>query len=366
MKQIISHAAASAVGMGVGIALIAFLDHDEKHEVSGDGGAPLPNQRSRASSANHATVRSQPGREETLPDLLAAPDKPDKAKLTDWLDAFVGDARATAEAQATVGMLTGDPDLVRKAIASDPSNPFLLFMGSTFGKMPEAERLDLARRAAAADPENAAATYVLAERLFAAGDPKEALRLLTQAADLPRLDDFRTKSAFLAEEALVGAGTHETTAKLASWINARYPFGLSELEKLADSVNSSRGTMSPEEASSAAAAIASMGRRIGDRADADSGFIIDGLIGLRLQKATLAALPDDAPSTYQGLTVSEARVYLEDESRRLKEEIGRMPDLPQVIASHPELMGGYTDRVRTLGELEANRWLNQRMGGTQE
>lgn len=360
MKQIISHAAASAVGMGVGIALIAFLDRDEKHEVSGDGHIPPPNQRSRAISAHPGADRISAGRDDTSLDLLAVPDR---AKLTDWLDTFHGDARATAEAQATVGMLTGDPDLVRKAIASDPSNPFLLFMGSTFGKMPEAERLDLARRAAAADPENAAATYVLAERLFAAGDPKEALRLLTQAADLPRMDDFRAKSAFLADEAFVGAGSHETTAKLASSASAASPYGW-KLIGLADSVNSSRGSMSPEESSAASAAIASMGRRIGDRAD--SGFIGDRMFGLRLQKATLAGLPDDAPSPYQGLTVAEARGYLEDESRRLKEEIRHMPDLMQVIASHPELMGGFTDRLRTLGELEAYRWLNQRMGKTQD
>lgn len=205
MKPLISHAAVAALGMGVGIALIALLDRDEKHEVSADGRIPPPNQRSRAISANHATDRSKPGREETSLDLLATLDT---AKLTDWLDTFGGDARAIAEAQATVGILTGDLDLVRKAIASDPSNLFLLFMGATFRKMPEAERLDLARRAAAADPENAAAAYVLAERLFAAGDPKEALRILAQASDLPKMDDYRAKSAFLAEDAFAGAGSH--------------------------------------------------------------------------------------------------------------------------------------------------------------
>jgi tetratricopeptide (TPR) repeat protein len=360
MKPLVSHAAASAVGMGVGIALIAFLDRDEKHEVSGDGRIHLPSQPSRATSSNSGSDRGRPGREKASLDLLAVPDS---AALIRWLDTFGGDARTMAEAQATVGMLTGDPDLVRKAIASDPSNPFLLFMGSTFHKMPEDERLDLARRAAGADPENAAAAYVLAERLFAAGDPKEALRLLTEAAELPKMDDFRAKAAFLAEEALVGAGTHGTTAKLSSSLRAAYPFG-SELIGLADSVNSSRGSMSPEESSVAAAAIASMGRRIGDRAD--SGFIMDRLYGLKLQKATLAGLPDDSPSAYQGFTIAEAKAYLEAESHRLKEEFARLPDLPQVMASHPELMGGYSDRLRTLGELEAMRWLTQRTGETQK
>lgn len=122
--------------------------------------------------------------------------------------------------------------------------------------------------------------------------------------------------------------------------------------------------MSPEESSAAAAAIASMGRRIGDRAD--SSYILDRIYGYGLQMTTLEGLPDDAPSAYQGLTVAEARVYLDEEKERLTEEIRRLPDLPQVMASHPELMDGYVDRLRTLGELEANRWLNQRMGGTQE
>lgn len=360
MKPLISHAALFAVGIAVGIALIPFVDRDEKQEVSGDGRIPLSGQRSRATSAHQSADRSRSEREATSRDLLAAPDS---AGLLRWLDTFQGDARAMAEAQATVGLLTGDPDLVRKAVASDPSNPFLLFMGSTFRKMPEAERLDLARRAVAADPENAAAAYVLAERLFAAGDQKEALRLLTEAAELPRMDDFGAKTAFLADEALVGAGSHVTTAKLTSSFSAAYPFG-SELIGLADSVNSSRGSMSPEESSVAAAAIASMGRRIGDRAE--SGFIMDKIYGLKLQKATLAGLPDDTPSPYQGFTVVEARGYLEDESRRLKEEMGHIPDLPQLMASHPELMGGYMERLRTLGELEATRWLNQRMGETQK
>ncbi len=131
MKPLVRHAAVFAAGMGVGIALIAFLDRDEKHEVSGDAPVPLPGQRSRTTSANNATDRSKPGREVTSRDPLAAPDS---AELLRWLDTFKGDARAMAEAQATVGMLTGDPDLVRKAIASDPSNPFLLYMGSNLIK----------------------------------------------------------------------------------------------------------------------------------------------------------------------------------------------------------------------------------------
>ena len=45
MKPLISHAAVAALGMGVGIALIAFLDRDEKHEVSGDGRIHLPNEK---------------------------------------------------------------------------------------------------------------------------------------------------------------------------------------------------------------------------------------------------------------------------------------------------------------------------------
>jgi|GEM_PF-4425708 len=32
MKPLISHAAVAALGMGVGIALIAFLDRDVKHQ----------------------------------------------------------------------------------------------------------------------------------------------------------------------------------------------------------------------------------------------------------------------------------------------------------------------------------------------
>lgn len=36
MKPPISHAVAAAMGMGAGIALVAFLDRDEKPKVSGN------------------------------------------------------------------------------------------------------------------------------------------------------------------------------------------------------------------------------------------------------------------------------------------------------------------------------------------
>jgi hypothetical protein len=98
-----------------------------------------------------------------------------------------------------------------------------------------------------------------------------------------------------------------------------------------------------------------MGQRLRDQSR--SGGIIDHLSGLALEEATLKGLPDDAPSPYQGLTVSQARESIAEERQSVRQAMNDIPELQTILSSNPDLARRYIERTRLVGELEAIQWL---------
>jgi tetratricopeptide (TPR) repeat protein len=273
-----------------------------------------------------------------------------------WITSKEGDPRSHAEAMVITGMLTKDPELVRKGIATDPGNADLLFIGATLPGFPKEERLTLSKRLIAADPDNALSGFVGASLLLEAGQSKEALDVLKRATTLKRTSDYRFSTELLTEDAYLAAGFSPESAKIRSVIEHGLPY-LSDLSNLATSLKEMEATMSPEESADLRAMAARMGQQISNQSR--SGLVINQLMGLSLEEKLLRGLPDEAPSAYEGMTVGEARESLAEERLQIKKALEGIEDIQDLYSSDPELMSRYLDRVRLVGELEAARWLSK-------
>jgi hypothetical protein len=96
--------------MGEGIDSI---DENGSREATGSRRGSLP----RSKRTDHPlSLVDQMKKEITLADLEA------------WLASKEGDPHALGEARVIAGLLTSDPDLIRRGIQSDPKNPQLLFL----------------------------------------------------------------------------------------------------------------------------------------------------------------------------------------------------------------------------------------------
>lgn len=352
-----------AILLAILAAITAILLIPKFHDQDAGAAVAAPKQRDskRTNSGSSSPDARPPGRHNPRPERAKSQSEEIGApELEKWLAGLKGDTRTIAEAYATVGLLNNDPDLLRKALEMDPDNPLLLYHCAARGDFSDEERLVLAGRFLKQDPDNAMAAYLYSAKLLGAGDSEKALEILRSASERHLMDDFNDKMGVMFEEALIGAGMSRDRAKLLSISNLSLPY-IRDFSDLSDSLNKMAKSLPPEEASKIGALTASMGKRLGEQAE--SGTLINQIVGLKLEEKTLLGLPDDAPSPYQGLTVAEARESIANERENIKELMKHLPDLETILPGNPELSNGYVDRFRTLGEVEALKWLREQTDG---
>ena len=274
--------------------------------------------------------------------------------LEAWLESKKGNSRSYAEALVIAGLLTKDPDLIRQGIQTDPLNGHLLFIGTTFPAFSVEERLATSKRLLEATPENALSSFISAAYLSESGETDAAIQILKGSAQRPKMDDFRMATQLMTEDALIAAGLSPDAAKIRSVFEMGIPY-LSDLKSLVGSLKGMEGSLSPDAASEIRSMTALMGQRL--REQSRSGALIDQLSGLALEEATLKGLPDDAPSPYEGLTVGQARESIAAERQSVRDVVGSMPNIEDILSNNPDLARRYIERTRLMGELEAAKWL---------
>lgn len=349
MKTIITHLLAVAIGVLAVLLLRPASDGMKNSSGETQKSKPATRGVSDAVTPDSAGVASR-GEKRGLWDGRA--EKITAADLERWLASKNGDTRSLAEAQAIAGLLTNNPDLIRQAIKADPENPQLLYIGATLSSFTGEERLALSERFFRQDNQNGLAAYIYAAQLFKSGDTKKGIEILSSAQDRPRIDAYQTQTQLLMDDAYISAGYPPSEAKTLSLSNLSIPY-YSDLQSLAGSINDMGNSMPPDEAANLRALAASMGMRLKDQTR--SVTFMDHLIGLKLEEKTLAGLPDNAPSPYEGITVEQARQAITSEREELRKVMAQA-SLEVIMASEPEMMNRYFDRVRLFGELEAAKW----------
>jgi hypothetical protein len=214
----------------------------------------------------------------------------------------------------------------------------------------------MSKRLLEADPENGLAAFIHASHLLGAGQSDEAIQMLRSSTERTRLHDFGLETQLLMDDAYGAAGLSPGPAKLRSAFNLQMPY-LSDLRSFVSSLKGREGSLTPDEISELQSLTASMGQRMADQSR--SGTLIVHMSGIAMEKASLVGLPDEAPSPYKGLTVGQARESILAERQALQQAIDHFPLVEDTLTADPELMGRYIDRVRLIGELEANKWLQR-------
>jgi hypothetical protein len=354
MKPILAYTLAIAVGVWITLKL---LPTSNDQETASDKTQKTQREKRGFSDSNDSSGNAPRFEKRQRP--AERPKKASDADFERWLASKKGDARSLAEAQAIVGLLTGNPDLIRQALEADPNNPHLLYIGSTLSSFTEEERLSLGERFFKQDPENGLASYLYAAQLFKSGDTKKGIEILTSSQDQTRIDAYATQTQLLMDEAYIAKGLAPSEAKIQSTLSLGIPY-FTDLNSLADSIKKLGDSLPPNEAADLRGLSASMAMRINDQES--SVTLIDHVIGLILEEKTLAGLPDNSPSPYEGMTVEQARQAIAME----REEIRRLTEqapLDNIMTTHPELVDRYIDQFRLHGELEAAKWwLNETSG----
>ena len=352
MRSLLTHLLAATLGM---LAVVIWPAGTDERD------AATTNEKRSERSKDHVigSLPVAPPRASTgdkRPPFAAQLSKPiTGADLESWLASKEGDSHSLGEALVIAGLITNSPDLIRQGIETDPENGHLLFIGATLTAFSAEERLAMSMRLLEADPENGLAAFIHASHLLGAGQSDAAIEMMRSSTERTRIYDFGIETQLLMEEAYGAAGISPGAAKLRSAYNLQMPY-LSDLRSLVSSLKGMEGSFTTGEASELQSLTASMGHRLADQSR--SGMLVSTLMGFSLEEATLAGLPDAAPSPYMGLTVAQARESIVAERQAIRQEMVNLPDVEEILSADPELMGRYIDRVRLTGELEATKWLH--------
>lgn len=269
-----------------------------------------------------------------------------------WLDSFDPSSKELAYAQGIVGLITKDLDLIREALANDPDNAILLYIGSTVDGLEGNEYIAFSQALYEAESDNANAAYLYAWRLVGADDFGSALDVMAASIDMGEMHSFTHDLSLALKEAFLAAGLSEGAAAVRSVMNLE----LSHVSAYQETATKLMGLVENDsEAEAVRAAVASMGSRVSDFAN--DGYAVELLAGLSVEKQALTGLADDTPSAYRGLSVAEARQAIDQDMAMIRNVLANQ--LIDIEDMAPSQMVQYIEKVQEVGEFKAMKWASQ-------
>lgn len=312
---------------------------------------------------------SGPGRVNSPPLLLGSPglasgerNKTKKGmRVVDLLDTRLHDAtivhyldkhKHSADALMAVGLVTGEMEYLRKAVLASPDDAKLQMLAITRNLFPEEKEFWI-RQFKQTQPDNALASYLLAEHMLRSGNRiacEEQLRLAMTQEDY---DDYSRKYIFAAEELRSYAGESAVEAGFKSVGSEALDRPIAHtLKKLATEF------MKVENTTANAALVLDVGRQLSD--EGNRGFSIDRLVGLKIEELVLEGLPDGEQSPYGGMGVSQAKAQVKNDLKEFVATVNATEKIFAEMRTDESEFYQYVERVKQFGHADALRWLLQR------
>ena len=271
---------------------------------------------------------------------------------------YLQDNRGSAEALLTVSRLTGNLESLRQAARTFPNDPRVQLELAMRGETAE-ERRQALNAFRQADPGNALGDYLSALDNFSQGQPDAAVQDLLQADSHTQFDDHSLEMILSSEEAYLSAGYSAAEAKTAAMLGFQ-PRQAAPLVELSKAISDLQRQYTQQGDTESAQAVVQLGLALGQKQQSESRFLIDGLVGMSIEKRFLSQMPAATVIGANGQTASARLAAIQTR----KEEIGR------IVASQETLFSSlneseavaYFDRLKLYGEAEAMRWLKQKRG----
>ncbi|MEC8906345.1 MAG: hypothetical protein VX407_04320, partial [Verrucomicrobiota bacterium] len=271
----------------------------------------------------------------------------------DELEKYITKSNNNAEAMIAAGIILNDSSYFIRALENSPNDVHALYCLALNESTDESMKIDLAKKLLKEQPDNAIASYLLASLQAESGNIDESIDTLLDTFDQKGYDDFYNQTSLKVEDALRGTGSSKSGSALYSLWNVPVPI-LSKINESAKTVMALVPKSDPERAQELRSLVASIGAKVCN----EDTSIINELVGLSAQIKSLEGMEEDAISHFENLSVEEARKSLEQRKNSIRDLTLFGPQ--DFITMDPALIESYMNRVRTVGEYEATKWLMER------
>ena len=262
-----------------------------------------------------------------------------------------------------------DTNLLNEAAAKFPNDPYVQWaMLTSEGLGLISEGLDGEQRRQwleafkTSSPNNSLANYLSAADHFKSGNPDAAIKELLNASGKKQFKDFALEAMIDEQELHRFAGQSAMMAVHAHGWADDLSHQLVPMKVVANGIAEAQAKYTQGGDTTSADDLRQLGFGLADRMDSGDGgkFLLSQMVGAAVEGIMLRNM--DSNTAYESLG-GKTPVYRQAEMKEQKAEYRKlMPALSEAynVLSESEWVG-YSDRMKAHGELEALRWLHQRV-----
>lgn len=255
-----------------------------------------------------------------------------------------------------------DTNLLVEAAAKFPNDPQVQLAMLNSQILPPAQRRQWLDAFKASSPDNSLANYLSAAEHFNSGNSEAAIKELTEASGKKPFKDYTMESMIDEQELRRFAGQNAFMAMHGNGWGADLLAQLSPMKQVANGIHEAQSKYAQSGDKASADNLIQIGLGLAGRLDSGEGgrFMLSQMVGEGVEKKMLQQLEQD--TAYESLGGKTPKQRIEEMNQQKAERRKLMTALSSAYGklSEDELMT-YSDRMKAQGELEALRWLQQRV-----
>jgi hypothetical protein len=255
-----------------------------------------------------------------------------------------------------------DTNLLNEAAAKFPNDPYVQWAMLTSEGLVGEQRRQWLEAFKASSPNNSLANYLSSAEHFKAGNQEAAIKELFDASGKKQFKDFAMEAMIDEQELHRFAGQSAMMAIHAHGWGGDLMRQNMPMKAVANGIAEALAKYAQAGDADSSAKLVEMGFGLSDRFESGDGgrFLVSQMVGAGIEARMLQSL--DPNTTYESLggkTPTERRAEMKQQKEEWKNIAGVLPKAYGVITEDEWV--SYSDRMKTFGEVEAIKWLKQRV-----
>lgn len=255
-----------------------------------------------------------------------------------------------------------DTNLLNEAAVKFPNDPYVQWAMLTSEGLGGEQRRQWLEAFKTSSPENSLANYLSAAEHFKSGNQDAAIKELLDASGKKQFKDFSMEAMIDEQELHRFAGQSAMMAVHANGWGADLMHQNIPMKALANGIAEAQARYAHAGDAESAAKLVQMGLGLSDRfASGDGGrFLVSQMWVAAIEGIMLKNLdPNTAYESLGGKTPAERQAEMKLQKTEWKNMAGVLPKAYGVLTEDEWV--SYSDRMKTFGEVEAIKWLKQRV-----
>ncbi len=255
-----------------------------------------------------------------------------------------------------------DTNLLNEAAAKFPNDPYVQWAMLTSEGLGGEQRRQWLEAFKTSSPDNSLANYLSAAEHFKAGNQDAAIKELLDASGKKQFKDFAIEAMIDEQELHRFAGQSAFESLHVSGWGGDLMRQLAPMKVVANGIADvqAKYTQGGDEAS--ADNLRQIGFGLANRMESGDGgkFLISQMVGAAIEARMLQSL--DPNTTYESLggkTPAERQAEMKQQKAEYRKLMPALSEANNVLSESEWV--SYSDRMKAHGELEALRWLHQRV-----